>query len=260
MLKYKEKTTRIWMFVFAVLTVFMLSLQCKVVFAEVNSVVSVEKNKASISTICSTANDSVGKQILKYNSGKGSLTFNNVKYSSLDYDDKVLFMEKALSATRKSGLGVKTKNKVYNFISDQDSPVASSVRYLQTDASADFVEAKSWIAPFTGPISTVMGVLCLLIFIFLSLSIIVDLAYLALPGVQLLCERGELNKRPFGVSTEAWKTNKKYSSENISENIITCYLKKRVPVIIVISICLSYLISGKIYSILVFFMDAFGGI
>lgn len=228
------------------------------IYAEVNSVTTIEKNQSQVSSICTTANNSVdGKEILKYKSSTGKLTFSNAKYSKLSNKNKTKFMETALSATRKSGLGAKVKNKVYNFIADQDSPIASSVRYLQTDASADFVEAKSLIAPFTGPIGTLMGVLCLVIFIFLSLSMLMDIAYLSLPGFQLLLERGETDKRPVGVSNEAWKIVRKVETDKLEESIIFAYLKKRVPVIFCISLCLAYLISGRIYSIIVYIMDAF---
>ena len=226
--------------------------------ADVDAIVSIQSGLSEVSKICSTANNSVSAgKILSYDSSDGSLTFSNSLYSTLDSVEKRTFMETALFTTKESNLGTKNKNKVYNFIADQDSPVANAVKYLQSDVSADFVEAKAWFAPFSGPVSTVLGVVSLLIFIFMGASMVFDIAYLVLPGFQMVVERGEPDKRPFGVSNEAWKANKEVADINNKSNCMTIYLKKRIPVILLIAICLGYLISGQIYSLMVWFIDAF---
>lgn len=226
--------------------------------ADVDAVVTIQSGLGTVSNICNVANNSVGSiNILNYNYVDGNLTFSNSKYSQLDSVEKRTFMEKALSATKEANLGAKVKNKVYNFIAEQDSPVANAVKYLQSDVSADFVEAKAWFAPFSGPVSTVLGVLALLIFLFMGASMLFDIAYLVLPGFQMVVERGEPDKRPFGVSNEAWKANKEMADINNKSNCMTIYLKKRIPVILLIAICLGYLISGKIYELMVYFIDAF---
>lgn len=224
----------------------------------VDAVVTIQPGLAEVSTICKNANAEVGgKNILSYNSNDGSLTFDNSLYSTLESLDKRAFMETALATTRECRLGTKNKNKVYNFIAEQDSPVANAVKYLEGDVSADFVEAKAWFAPFSGPVSTVLGVLSLLIFLFMGASMLFDIAYLVLPGFQMVVERGEPDKRPFGVSNEAWKANREIADANNSSNCMSVYLKKRIPVILLIAICLGYLISGQIYSLLIWFIDAF---
>ena len=40
-------------------------------------------------------------------------------------------------------------------------------------------------------------------------------------------------------------------------DIMRLYLKKRIPIFILVSMILGWLISGKIYDIVVYFMDAF---
>lgn len=226
--------------------------------SEVDSVITVDKNASAIGSICSQANSTVGrKKILVYTGSDGLLSFSNKLYSKLDVEEKREFMKTALKATRESGLGTQVKNKVYNFIANQDNPTSAAVKYLQTDASADFVAARSWFRPFSGVIGTIMGCLCLAIFIFMSMSIVFDIAYLVLPGFQALLEHGEENKRPFGVSREAWKANIESEKESEPKSVMTIYLKKRIPVMILISICLGYVISGMIYDIVVFFIDSF---
>lgn len=224
---------------------------------DVDSVTSVATGSSEITRICSQGNNSVGIIILNYNSGEGSLSFDNSAYSGLDIEQKRTFMETALGATKECNLGSQQKNRVYNFIAKQDSTVSAAMKYLKTDTSADFASAQAWFKPFSSPISTVMGFLCIVIFVTLGFSFIFDVSYLVLPGFQLIVEHGDDNKKPFGVSKEAWKANRETESVNESKSAMLIYVKKRISVILLIAICLGYLISGKIYDLCVWFIDAF---
>lgn len=241
-----------------------LPLSYVTVKAGVNSSTSVSTNSPEISSIVSQTNSTSKKEygksltILKYTKDKGILSFNNTNYAKLSVDSKKIVMDKALSATKESSLGNQQKNRVYNFIAKQDESVSSAIKYLKTDVSADFVEAKEWFEPFSGPISSVLGFLSILIFVFLALSIMFDLCYMLLPGFQFILERGEPHKRPFGVSVEAWKTTRYFeSNSDDNRSILTVYLQKRIPSMFLIALSLGYLISGKIYDLLVFCMDSF---
>ena len=245
--------------VLLLLITIMQLVMCTVIYADsVDAVITVSTGSAEISSICTQSNAQTnGVTVLTYKSKDGTLSFSNSNYSELEIEEKQNFMKTALLATKESHLGTQVKSKVYNFITEQDSSVASAVKYLQTDTSADFAEAKAWFAPFSGPISTVLGLLCILIFVFMGASMIFDIAYLVLPGFQLILEHGEEHKRPFGVSNAAWKTNRQISDVNNNDNVMSVYLKKRIPEMLLISICLGYLVSGKIYSVMVYFIDAF---
>ena len=268
MVKTKPKIYSIFLIVF--LLVIMLLTNGIVVYADgsssavsVDSSVSLEGNNAEVANICTQANNSVdmigSNAILSYSisDGVGLLTFSNKNYSTLDSEDKETFMETALKATTKTGLNAKTKNKVYNFIANQDTPVSSAMKYLQNDANADFLEAKKWIDPFTGVVGTVLGVLCVAIFMFTGLSIVFDICYLVLPGVQAILERGEENKKPFGVSREAYASLRDSERDNEYRSVLVLYLKRRVGLLIIMSVCVGYLISGKIYDVVILFIDAF---
>jgi hypothetical protein len=228
----------------------------------VDSSITVESNSAEIANICNQANNSIGlvrDKVLNYKSSgsNGLLTFSNKNYSKLDSDEKETFMETALKATTKTGLNAKTKNKVYNFIASQDTPVTSAMKYLQSDANADFLEAKKWFDPFSGVVGTILGVLCVAVFMFTGVSIVFDICYLVLPGVQAVLERGEDNKKPFGVSVEAYTALRDAEKDTEYRNVVAIYLKRRVLLLIIMSVCIGYLISGQIYDIVAFFIDAF---
>lgn len=228
--------------------------------SDVDATITMQPSQGEIASVCAQANATVGEDILVYTGDDGVLTFSNKLYSDLDMEEKREFMRVALAATKETSLGVQQQNRLYNFIYEQDNAVSAAVRYLQSDTSADFVAAKEWFRPFSSPLSTVMGVLCLLIFIFMGFSIIFDIAYLALPFFQGLLERGEERKRPIGVSREAWAANKEVETDERHRGIFSIYLGKRIPAIILMSICLGYVISGYIYDIIIYFIDAFSSI
>jgi len=225
----------------------------------VDAVTTVMKNSAEISRICAVANNTCSKTILSYDGSTGCLSFNNGLYSELDSEEKKEFMKTALLTTKESNLPTTQKNKVYNFIANQDTSVSSAIEYLKSDTSADLYEAKKWFRPFSGPISTVLGLFCIVITTGIALSVVFDICYLVLPGVQLLLERGEPNERPWGVSNEAWASQKEVESSiaNVSKSSIQIYLRKRLPVFFLVAIVLGWLVSGKVYDIFIYFMVAF---
>lgn len=244
-------------------TLTVLLLSSITVFADrsdVDATITMQPSQGEISSVCAQANATVGEDILVYTGDDGVLTFSNKLYSELDMEEKREFMRVALAATKETSLGVQQQNRLYNFIYEQDNAVSAAVKYLQSDTSADFVAAKEWFRPFSSPLSTVMGVLCLLIFIFMGFSIIIDVAYLSLPFFQGLLERGEERRRPIGVSREAWAANKEVETDERHRGIFSIYLGKRIPAIILMSICLGYVISGYIYDIIIYFIDAFSSI
>lgn len=225
--------------------------------SEVDAVTTMEEGQSEINMVCTQANNTCGLEILVYTSSDGMLTFSNKLYSQLDMQEKRDFMQVALEATQETSLGAQQKNKLYNFIASQDNPTSAAIKYLKSDASADFVEAKALFRPFSGVIGTVMGVICLVTFLLLGFSCLFDCAYLCLPSFQALLEHGEEHKKPFGVSREAWRAMKDVTSDMKYRNIMSVYFSRRIPVVIICCICLGYVISGQIYDIITFIIDAF---
>lgn len=192
------------------------------------------------------------------NDGTYIMSFNASKYDELSYDEREDFMGVLLGETaNNASLTPIIKNKVYNFFETQDTEIASALRYLKEDINADFVEAKKWFEPFSGPISTFLGFGCIIIFSGLALSVVFDIIYLTIPVVQPLLERGEEHRRPWGVSNEAWKVHKELEDPSNKKSMMGLYCRRRIPVFITTALILAWLISGKIYDIVVYFLDWF---
>lgn len=229
--------------------------------ADVDSIAYIGENQTVVLAICSAANEVAGSKILVYTGSDGLLSFSNKSYALLTVDVRRDFMEKALLGTKESGLGTQVKNKVYNFIEEQDSTTSSAVKYLRSDTSADFATASTWFKPFGSVFGVILGILSLFIFMFIGVSILIDIAYMALPGVRILLEGGKSGK-PKWVSIEAYSSIKESEDfvQNNYKDYMGLYFKKRVPSIISISVALGYLISGQIYSIIVYIIDSFSWI
>lgn len=182
------------------------------------------------------------------------------RYSGLSSDEKKEVMTAILNNINKSDLPQNTRLRFYNFVSEQDESVSSLVRQLSNDVNADFATAYSWFLPFSGTVSTILGFLAIVIFVTLGLMITVDLAYLVIPPFRSAIEKTDGSK-PSWVSNEAYKaTLEVEKGEGKSKSTMGLYLKYKSTQMIILGICLLYLVSGKIYTLVAWIIDSFSGV
>lgn len=225
---------------------------------EVQASTYVAKNDVNISAIVSEANNTLDNSatILEYDAKEGIVSFDFRSYNTLSSDDKTEFMQAALTATTKSGLGQQRKSKLYNFIAEQDGAVAAAVSRFKQNASGDFYTAFSYLRPFAGGFSTILGIGALIVFMLMSLSIFADLAYISLPMLQSSKLTpgegiaGRLISRPAGNAV-------KHEIET-GKNPVTYWLTHRFIVLLVLSAALMYLVTGTIYDIMGVLLSSVG--
>lgn len=184
------------------------------------------------------------------------------KYKTLSSADKQKVMEIALTTIDNSQISKMNKTRLYNKIAELDESVSSLVRQLSNDVKADFASGYNMFKPFSGVIGTVLGVLCLAIFIMLGISIIIDIAYITLPFIQIaLTDRVEKKSKVSIVSSEAIKAVEAAHNSAGTEyiNPMGYYLKHKVKQFIALGICLLYLVSGQIYDLMAEIIDMFQG-
>lgn len=217
-----------------------------------------EATSALMNSITKTVNSSVGgKNFLVY-STDGLLSFSSSIYRALEKDDQRKLMRFTLKTVKESQLPSKVKTKVTTFISDQDRLVADSIQALNSDTSSELSAGYVWFLPFASPASTVLGFLAIIIFIFLTVSIIIDTAYLTVGIFRQFLESGE--GKPKFVSGEAWETAKDVDNSLQSgsyKDYLVVYFRKRIGIFILTSLVLAYLISGQIYSIFTTLLEVF---
>lgn len=195
-----------------------------------------------------------------FSSNVANITINMTEYNKLGNKAKQDLMQVALDTTYNSNVSKTNRNKIYNALCKQDESTSALVRQLSEDVNADFAGAYKYFKPFSGPLGVVLGLLTLTIFVILGLTLVIDIAFITLPFVQS-CLLNNDGKAKF-VSIEAVNAVKEQESKSGSEyvNPMGIYLKSKTKQYIAIFICILYLMSGKIFSLLARFMDYFSGI
>lgn len=152
--------------------------------------------------------------------------------------------------------------KIYNYFVSKDEATSNLVRQLSTDVNADFAEAYSLSKGAFPIISTAFGLIALGIFLGLTLTMLLDISYIVIPAMQLLDDGKEPPKFfIFKISQEAWKAVRETEQADIhnKKDTISIYMRSKTKQLVIISICVLYLVSGKIYLLLSSFIDLFRG-
>lgn len=189
-----------------------------------------------------------------------NITINMNDYNKLSSKNKQAVMQYALDGIYNSQISKTNRNKIYNALCKQDETTSSLVRQLSTDVTADFGHAYEYFKPFSGPLGIVLGIIAFVIFILLGFTLLLDIAYITLPFLQGWLTKTDGTARL--VSIEATNAVKEQESKAGSEyvNPLGIYLKSKIKQYIAIFICLLYLLSGQIYTLLANFMDYFSGL
>lgn len=216
-------------------------------------------DNAVLSTLCSTINTETGTTILKSSTGVDTVTvtIELSTYKTWETSKQTEAMQIMLDGINNSNLSTMTKNRLYTFIESQDSTTAALARQLSNDVSADFAGAYgkiSWLMP---GVSTGLGIISLIIFLTVTLMFVVDISYLAIPFVQNALTGSE---KPKFISNEAWYAVKDYEESQGKKTLLFLYLQKKTLMLVALSICLLYLVSGQIFFLVGWLMDLFRGI
>lgn len=210
--------------------------------------------------------DSIGASNgLLYTDNTSTVYFDSTAYQKLTTKSKQKVMQSLLNDISNSSMSTTDKNKLYNFISKNDESTANLVRQLNEDVNADFYKAYSIFKPFSGVLGTILGLLSLGIVSLLALTLLFDLSYITIPTIQdFLTERGEnrKDKKPPLISVEAWQSVRE-SENSVGKGSYTSpinvWMRYKTKQMIVLSICLLYLVSGKIFYLIGGMIDMFQG-
>ena len=189
-----------------------------------------------------------------------NITVNMTEYNKLTSKHKQETMQLTLDGIYNSQISKTNRNKIYNALCKQDETTSSLVRQLSSDVTADFGHAYLYFKPFSSPIGIVLGVIAFVIFILLGFTLLLDIAFITLPFFQSFLTKEDGTAK--FISIEAVNAVKEQASKEGTEyvNPLGIYLKSKIKQYIAIFICLLYLLSGQIYTLLANFIDYFSGI
>lgn len=140
-----------------------------------------------------------------------------------------------------------------------------------SDTKPDFITANKIYSPFSSIVGTILGILAILGMSLLGVVLVSDVMYIALPPLQALVPPdGPREARSEGTSAVAklsfiFSDDARYAvrtamaEENGKKQAYGIYLKRRVVMLILLGICLLYLVSGQIYSLVGKLLDLVSG-
>lgn len=130
----------------------------------------------------------------------------------------------------------------------------------------DFVTANQIFEPFSGPISTVIGIIAVVMMSLLGVVMVADIAYITLPPVRLLVEDKDNGGKPKSKifsydAVNAVRIAEEQSTGEKSEGkqALGIYFKRRIFMLILLGICLLYLVQGQIYTLVGYILDLVSG-
>lgn len=190
---------------------------------------------------------------LEDGSSEKDVILNKSKYLDLTNEQRQDLMAYALKTISNSSMQKSELIRLYNFVEGQDEAMASLVRELSTDVSADYATASYWLDKPKRIVSVLLGIVAILTIIGLVANVTIDIAFLALPMFQaaLIDDR---NVKPKLVSNEAWNALKT-SEQNGGVGYMGIYFKHRIWMMFVLSISIGYLLHGQLFQLIGWILD-----
>lgn len=198
---------------------------------------------------------------------------NEVNFNALTSSAKSEFLadlnscaEKVTSPGNAQGYTAETTTNWYSILQQQDGVGSKMLNVILKDTKPDYVTAGRIYAPFSGLVGTVLGLGCILIMAFLTIVIVLDICYIALPPVRLFIaddDKGNGNIKSKLFSHDAIYAVKCAEEDNSGngspKQALGIYFKRRVLMLFLLAICLLYLVQGSIFSFIGGLLDLMSG-
>lgn len=134
----------------------------------------------------------------------------------------------------------------------------------------DYATANRIYEPFSGIVGTCLALGAILIMAFLGITMVLDLSYIGIPAFRMMVggdDKGGKDGKPKFISWEAVSAVTQAEGGNGgggqdgsgNKVAVGIYFKKRVIMLIVLGVCLLYLISGQIYTLVSWILDLVSG-
>lgn len=189
----------------------------------------------------------------------------SAQYDNLSVTDKTLQLQEALNKVGSLGLSSTSLAIVEKWAKTLGATEAELLTSLFANTKADLFTAMKWFSPFQGTLGLILGIGVIFIIVLLIASTVFDLVYIGLPMARNVMDgKAEQNgkPRPFGVSTDAVRVVNENANDNngTGGNMYVAYFKKRVVTYIILAVCILYLISGQLSSVIGWLLGQVSGI
>lgn len=208
---------------------------------------------------------------------------NTAAFDKLNSDGKRKFLEDFFSSanacvyfsdanysTSDKAVSDETVTDVYNNLQSVDGMGTLLMASLLQNTKPNFVAANNIYAPFSGVVGTILGFLSIIIMALLGVTMALDILYITIPAFQLIIgdaksgqgqQNGAAKIGAKIVSTEAVKAVEASQAGQNGEykSAIGTYFGYRWKSLVLLGICLLYLVSGQIYTLVAKIIDLLSG-
>lgn len=207
----------------------------------------------------SSLNREGGKNFVLFSTDKLSdttiLYMNSDGYKKQPSEVKQKILTVIFDTLNKSNINTPDQNRIRHWVESIDQVNAVVVKSFSTDTQTDLVSAQKWLQPFTSPASTLLGVLTIIIAVLLTLSYVWDLAFINIPFISAaLWKGGQMthDNKPLFVSQDVVRSMNTTPPDG---SILATWFGYRIKTTILLGICLTYLVSNQIWSIISWIID-----
>lgn len=166
-----------------------------------------------------------------------------------------------------------TEETVQNWWKELQTKKGAGSKFLNVileNTKPDFVTANAIYAPFSGILGTVMGIIAVVGMALLGVVLVADIFYIVIPPVRMLVsdeQTGDGRGSRKGAS-KIFSNDAIYAIQVAEESndaggskkqALGIYLKRRIPMLILLGICLLYLVQGQIYTMVGWVLDIVSG-
>lgn len=221
-------------------------------------------------------------KITKAEAVLNSSTFDTLKSTEKkDFLGDMLLLVNAVTTDTANGYNVgsgaptdDTAQEFMRMLESESGMGSTLLATLMQNTKPDFVTANRIYEPFSGVVGTILGVISIIIMALLGITMALDIAFIVIPAFQLAMgadgsgENGKdnANKMSRLISSEARQAVQANGDSNGSggqsgsdKQALGIYFKKRWKSLVLLGICLLYLVSGQIYSLVAWIIDLVSG-
>lgn len=200
------------------------------------------------------------------------IMYDSETFSALDPDEQKKANEEVINTINDWNMTQEARAQVQKKFTDAEELGMTDAQLLTlmfAETKADLSTAMKWFGPFQGTVGLILGIGVVIIMVLLIASTVFDLVYIGLPMARnALDGKAESNgqPKPFGVSYDAVKVVQNHEGGGqggqggSNGNIYFDYLKRRIITYIILAVCILYLISGQLSSVIGWLLDLVSGV
>lgn len=183
-------------------------------------------------------------------------------------EDIATYSNEAIDNDKAQGVSESTVTNWWKELQSKPGVGSKFMNEILKNTKPDFVTANKIYQPFSGLVSTLIGVVVVLIMALLGLNMAADIAYITLPPVRILVADGDGGEgKP--AKSKIFSYDAIYAVRAVEEESdssrgggrqsLGIYLKRRIFALILLGICLLYLVQGQLYTAVGWLLDLVSG-